>query len=114
MARISPHRGRCCGFVKVWADCASMLRVGKRSFSTTVNLLPACEKSVEKFLQRQDIGFSKLPARRALLEESQKWGTLCRARYTDMVIVGIGGSALGPRVLADLFELPMSKHHLHF
>lgn len=45
------------------------------------------------------VGFPHLPGDEALLEQSEAIAHRARGRYTDVVVLGIGGSALGPVAL---------------
>ena len=45
------------------------------------------------------VGFVDLPADRALLDQVTRFSAAARGKYDDVVILGIGGSALGPIAL---------------
>src|SRR6202171_6238080 len=45
------------------------------------------------------IGFVDLPADKALLDQVTRFSAAARGKYDDVVILGIGGSALGPIAL---------------
>ena len=45
------------------------------------------------------IGFVDLPADKTLLDQVTRFSAAARGRYDDVVILGIGGSALGPIAL---------------
>jgi len=81
---------------------------------TNRNLAPEtmtkCQGALEKFLARPDIGFKDLPNRDRLWSESQRIGSDLRARATDIVLIGIGGSSLGPQLLADLADTSIRVH----
>lgn len=53
-------------------------------------------------MARNDIGFVGLPDRANLWEQSLKIGLDLKAKFKNMVVVGIGGSSLGGRVLAQV------------
>ncbi len=46
-----------------------------------------------------ELGFFDLPTNRGLLEQSLRTALAARGRYDDVVVLGIGGSALGPIAL---------------
>lgn len=48
-----------------------------------------------------EIGFPSLPAQSDLLEGVLRYAEGVKDKYTDIVLLGIGGSALGPRSLAS-------------
>lgn len=60
------------------------------------------QKSLQAFMARKDLGFVFLPDRTPLWEQSQKIGESLRKKYHNLVVVGIGGSSLGVRVLAQI------------
>jgi glucose-6-phosphate isomerase len=66
------------------------------------SLRQTSQKSLQKFFARNDIGFVALPDRKNLWEHSQKLGHELREKFQNMVVVGIGGSSLGGRVLAQV------------
>jgi glucose-6-phosphate isomerase len=45
------------------------------------------------------VGFVDLPANKSLLEQATRYAASARGKYDDVVILGIGGSALGPIAL---------------
>lgn len=68
------------------------------------DILQKSEKSIRQFLSRKDIGFSWLPQRAHLWNQSMEIGQKLAQKYQHMVLVGIGGSSLGVRVVADVFN----------
>jgi glucose-6-phosphate isomerase len=64
--------------------------------------LQEAQTALKKFMARQDIGFVALPDRGNLWEQSAKIGKELRKNFQTMVIVGIGGSSLGARVIAQV------------
>lgn len=62
------------------------------------------QKSLQAFMARKDLGFVFLPDRTPLWEQSQKAGEALRKKYHNLVVVGIGGSSLGVRVLAQVLD----------
>jgi glucose-6-phosphate isomerase len=71
-------------------------------------------RGLESFNRRSDIGFSQIPERKAIWTSVKATGDKLRENYQTMVVVGIGGSALGPRVLVDLYQSPKSSHQVLF
>ena len=55
--------------------------------------------NVQRLRTSKTIGFLDLPNDAALLKQSTDFATRVRGRYDDVVILGIGGSALGPIAL---------------
>ena len=67
-------------------------------------VLEKCQESLKIFLQRKDIGFPHLMERTQLWQQSYKVGHDLSAKFKKLVIVGLGGSSLGTRVLAEVFH----------
>ncbi|MDQ6716891.1 MAG: glucose-6-phosphate isomerase [Gemmatimonadota bacterium] len=70
---------------KVWADSAA--------------LFPSAAAAVQQLRSSASIGFIDLPSDEKLLAQVADFAAKARGRYTDVVILGIGGSALGPIAL---------------
>jgi glucose-6-phosphate isomerase len=66
--------------------------------------LKKCLDSYKKFRQRPEIGFSKLPERRELWLQAERFGDVKSARFKNLVIVGLGGSSLGTRVIQEVAQ----------
>ena len=58
----------------------------------------ACKRFEER-RRSGAIGFVDLPGEKALLEQAIRYSASARRKYDDVVILGIGGSALGPIAL---------------
>ncbi|WP_347359070.1 glucose-6-phosphate isomerase [Bdellovibrio sp.] len=67
-------------------------------------VLGKCQESLKLFLQRKEIGFPQLMERVSLWQQSYKVGTELAAKFRKLVIVGLGGSSLGTRVIAEVFR----------
>ncbi|MGZ3745152.1 MAG: glucose-6-phosphate isomerase, partial [Pseudobdellovibrionaceae bacterium] len=65
--------------------------------------LTQCRESYKEFLQRSEIGFFKLPERRELWRAAEKF-TEKISFFKNMVIVGLGGSSLGTRVIQEIAQ----------
>ena len=68
-----------------WRDAGSQFRNAKSGF--------------EKLTSSGDVGFVELPRDSALLQQVTRYAESARGKYDDVVILGIGGSALGPIAL---------------
>lgn len=62
------------------------------------------ESAFNKFMDRKDIGFPFIPERTELWQQAQQLGHHLRSKYQKMIIVGIGGSSLGPKVIHELAQ----------
>ena len=58
-------------------------------------------KIVRQILSSKTIGFLDLPNRSNLWTKSEEIGTEIRKNYDHLIVVGIGGSSMGPRALAE-------------
>jgi len=65
--------------------------------------LELSSKGLRSLMARSDVGFLKLPALDSLWSSSQVRGGEFRARFKKLVLIGIGGSALGPQTIDDIF-----------
>lgn len=59
------------------------------------------QKALDYVLQSKNIGFIDLPHRSELWSQSEKLGSEIRNNYDHLIVVGIGGSSMGPRALAE-------------
>ena len=62
--------------------------------------------AVRQLHERGTLGFLDLPGDRALLEQSTRYAGGRRGKDTDVVVLGIGGSALGPIALRTALRPP--------
>lgn len=65
--------------------------------------LRQCEQALQALFDRQEIGFTRLPERPELWARAQAAGDAWRAKFQRLVLIGIGGSSLGPQTLEDIF-----------
>lgn len=63
------------------------------------------ESAYDMFLDRPEIGFPQIPVREDLWTDTEELGQLLKKKYKKMVVVGIGGSSLGTRVLIESFGI---------
>ena len=81
-----------------------MLEVTQAAHSLNPETLKKCQDSLRTFLARKDIGFPQLVQRIPLWEQSYKEGEAFYKKFKKIVIVGLGGSSLGTRVIAEVFR----------
>ena len=80
-------------------------RVGERLGLSDEDLekaLPQAQKAHQDLVQRREEGklpFYDLPNRKETISEILDYSDEARKRFTDVVILGIGGSSLGPAAL---------------
>ncbi len=70
-----------------------------------------CSASLERVLQNKTLGFHQTPLRREMWDSASQLGQKLRSKFTQMVILGVGGSSIGVRVLPEVF---LSDKKLHF
>lgn len=89
-----------------------------RILDSTHSISPAelqkSKEALQKVFARKDLGFFQVPDRAHLWSQSQEMAHKLRAQADDLVVVGIGGSSLGPKALYDVLEDPCSEKRLHF
>ena len=87
-----------------------MLEISQRHHTTDQVLLEQCRQSLKLFFNREEIGFPKLVDRMPLWEQAYSVGTAFQKKFSQLVIVGLGGSSLGNRVIAEVFR----AKNIHF
>lgn len=91
--------------------CLSIL---DQTFKTDSQLLAHSKAALTYVLSRQDLGFHQVPMRDELWQEINRVAGLIADDVVDMVVVGIGGSSLGPKALYEVFESPKQKRKIYF
>ncbi len=81
-----------------------MLEITQAKHTNPENLIQECQSSLKLFLQRKEIGFPQLVERINLWQQSHKTGAEFAAKFKKLVIVGLGGSSLGTRVIREVFN----------
>jgi len=67
---------------------------------------PAVHAGLERRRQAGELGFLSLPTDQSLHRQSTDFASRVRGRYDDVVVLGIGGSALGPIALRTALLAP--------
>ena len=62
-------------------------------------LFEAARRGFDELRSKGTVGFPNLPSDKNLVAQVEKFSTAARGKYDDVVILGIGGSALGPIAL---------------
>lgn len=91
-----------------------MMKFEFENQKTEEKYLELAKNSRLSFYKRKDLGFPFLPERKNLVQSTISLAESFRSRFHTLVIIGIGGSSLGPRVLQEIFETPLSTHKLLF
>lgn len=87
-----------------------MISISQIGHTADKKLIEFSQRSLEQFKTRKDIGFGQIPQRADLWHEIDILAKRLRKNYQDLVLVGVGGSSLGVRVLKETFYLK----NLHF
>lgn len=80
-----------------------LMQISQSSHSSQEKTLKLSRESYKKFLQRSEIGFPKLVERSQLWVDAERVGAGKAEQFKKMVIVGLGGSSLGTRVIQEVF-----------
>ena len=73
--------------------------LSRADFTDAAGRFRQAHASVERLRADGTLGFFGLPGDRKLLEQSTAFAARAHGRYADVVVLGIGGSALGPIAL---------------
>lgn len=104
MARLSSNRRRCGGIV---------IKTFGPDFELTDELTGQCLEGLRRLKLRTDLGFLNLPFRDELWEASRSRAENLKSAFDVLVVLGIGGSSLGAKVLRDFAE-PSMRSRLMF
>jgi len=92
----------------------SSMKLNSNSQTVTAQQLNKAQQGLREFMVRQDIGFHHLPTKKKnLWSDSFELGQKIRDQFQDLVVIGIGGSSLGVRVINEIFAQPQDAHRLH-
>jgi len=84
------------------------------SKSATDRNVALAKKSLDILLARTDIDFFRVPQMSELWDETKKLAEELRQNYSQLVVVGIGGSSLGPRSIHEIFYESSQTHQVYF
>ncbi|MFL5600763.1 MAG: glucose-6-phosphate isomerase [Gemmatimonadaceae bacterium] len=73
--------------------------IDQKSWSAASQRFVAAKQGFDSLRKSGTVGFVDLPDDNALLDQVTRFATAARGKYDDVVILGIGGSALGPIAL---------------
>ena len=80
--------------------------VAPEAFAATGATFRSAHESVESRRRSGELGFFDLPVNRALTAQVLEFVAATRGAYRDVVLLGIGGSALGPTALRNALRPP--------
>jgi glucose-6-phosphate isomerase len=73
--------------------------IDQKTWASAAPRFPDAYRGFEELRKSNVVGFVDLPANRELLDQASRFAAAARGKYDDVVILGIGGSALGPIAL---------------
>ena len=82
-----------------------LVAVMQNILSAKNTLNPASDSvknSIKTLLARNDIGFTRIPSRKALFTDSEAVAADMATKYDQVIVVGIGGSSMGGRALQEI------------
>ena len=82
-----------------------MPQISRTTSNVSSDLIDRAAKAVAKLPETTTSGFYKLPQNLELFELSQTYGANLQ-RFNTLGILGIGGSSLGPKVIAQMLPAP--------
>lgn len=92
-----------------------MISIAQKKFPTQPEKFQAALIALDKVLARTDLGFHQIPGRDVLWSEIETVAQKLRDQADELVVVGIGGSSLGPRALYEVLGQSSSgDKKLHF
>ncbi|HMH86938.1 MAG TPA: glucose-6-phosphate isomerase [Gemmatimonadaceae bacterium] len=73
--------------------------IDRRAWTAAGNQFADAKRAFDSLRATGTVGFVDLPADKPLLDQVTRFSATARGKYDDVVILGIGGSALGPIAL---------------
>ncbi|MEO0337196.1 MAG: glucose-6-phosphate isomerase, partial [Pseudomonadota bacterium] len=89
-----------------------MIKISKSSHSVDSVWSEKFQQGLKDLLERQDLGFFQIPDRSELWSSTLDCAQALLADFDDFVFVGIGGSGLGGRTVANALSGSPSLHFL--
>src|SRR5688572_3698752 len=81
--------------------------IPKAAWGKADKLFAKARKEFQRLLKAGDLGFLDLPGDSALHAQSTAFAKRTRGKFDDVVVLGIGGSALGPIALRSALRKPL-------
>ncbi|MCE3010104.1 MAG: glucose-6-phosphate isomerase [Proteobacteria bacterium] len=91
-----------------------MLKIVSTNREISDSVLLKAHDAFLKLVARKDLGYLQIQDREHLWSEVQKRAQELNSLTQEMVIVGIGGSSLGPRAIDEALESPARAQKLYF
>lgn len=91
-----------------------MLKISSRAHPTLEQYWQPSRRALQSVLSNKSLGFLSLPERKNLAESSKNLARSLAGKFTDVVVVGVGGSSLGPKALYQVVRSNSTSAKLHF
>ncbi len=91
-----------------------MISIVDHSHSISAESFAKAQASLSQVLSRTDVGFYQVPNRQGLWQQVVAQADALKKQADDLVVVGIGGSSLGPKALYEIFQQPKNPKKIHF
>lgn len=91
-----------------------MIFLTESTVKATASDIESASASIDLVRGRKELGFLKTPERLHLWESSQNRALELRKKFDTLVVLGIGGSAMGGKTIKEIFETPDSQYKIDF
>lgn len=81
-----------------------MLKITSQSFKSNPQITKTSFESLQVVLNNKSLGFHQLPRREELWKSCQNLGAKLRSDFKKMIVLGIGGSSLGGKVIKEALK----------
>lgn len=78
-----------------------MIKITQSSVKTNLRLKKSALLALKKLNKREDLGFLRLPFDQEVFDQCQKLAQTITKNFKQVMVLGMGGSSLGGRVLKD-------------
>ena len=82
-----------------------MFSIANASTPVSAELYERCLQDVQKVLENNSAGFTKIPEREYLWEECSRIAQVWKGKVDQVVILGTGGSSMGTQVIMEMFGI---------
>lgn len=81
-----------------------MLQIIESNFKSSTQIISQSEQALQALFKDASVGFLALGQRRQLLESSWIQADKIKQSQDQVILIGIGGSSLGPQLIKDLYD----------
>lgn len=91
-----------------------MLKIVSKAHPTNEKHLQSSRRALQTVLANPKLGFLTLPNKKELSDSTQSLAKFFTGKFQDVVVVGVGGSSLGPKALYQVLRSHKLNARLHF